>query len=233
MNVYGTGPFRSGTTMLAECLNIVREAHHECGTPRVSGPAGLAAWKGEQVDLAAFVDHGVEVAYWWTFVADRLEGKVIHLWRPVSAWVPSSYVLGIYDEGLTRPFVGAQLEPPEGLSLEARFAWLYREYHSFLLENRPDAYVTTPDRIVWSHLFSWLGWDVGEDVIRNVQGLQRMRPNNRERILSSRVGRGIAVPDLSLLDVHEVERQTSDIEEELERRTPFTREESFQSEKLR
>jgi len=176
VNVYGAGPPRSGTSMLAQCLSIVRETHHECTvTPGAGAPMHLAAWKGGSPDISVVGHHGSEVAYFYTFVSGRLGGKLIHLWRPPGDWVRSAIAFGMFDRDRLWKL---RLDPPEGSVVEQAL-WLWREYHGALLATRPDAYVITPDRIVWTDLLDWLGWDYTPEQICEMQVLQRQKPNRK------------------------------------------------------
>jgi hypothetical protein len=216
MNVYGVGPPRSGTTMLARCLSVVNETHHECRDAFNADARRVnrRSWTRQPVtdaEVAAIVPHPNEVAFWLCFVSERLNGKVIHLWRPAEVWVRSAVAFGLMRPERRRIWDGdlPQISIPDGTQVE-QLLWVYREMHSRVLEERPDAYITTPDRIVWTDLFKWLGWGATSEQVRRAQATQRVRPNR------GNPWDGVVV----------VDDETREVESALEARTPFTREQA-------
>jgi len=216
VTIFGTGLPRSGTTMLARCLNVITPSvHHECRTIRNRGvDLYVRRWLGgENVEWTLPIDMDVEVGFFWTFFADQFEGKVVHMWRPVQTWLDSAMSFDLWPPGSRAEiWVGeGNSHLMDGDAVE----WMlraYRQHNEFILDNVPNAYIISPDRIVWEDLLDWLGMDYTNEQIRSIQSLQRSRPNKAKKI----------VENISFV----MDESTREVERRLDAATKFSREEA-------
>lgn len=199
---YGAGPPRSGTTMLARCMSVIVPAHHECASDyKEMSRQNTDAWSGVVGDLV-LPSHDIEAfesAFWYTFIAGRLERPVIHLWRPAVSWIRSMYGKG-FDLVTHKSYFA--LNPPEGSRIE-RLCWLYNEYHRALLSI--SALRVEPGKVPWEDVFDYC--EISQPDARRleiVRTIESMRPNQ-----------GHNVQPLSKAASDKVERLCGQIESEL------------------
>jgi len=214
MNVYGTGLPRSGTTMLARCLSVVQETHHECyARARMNedfsraGKLMLDYRDDRTTDVSVFEGHDSEVAWYFTLAMPALDGKWVHLWRPFETWLDAALRFDLLDP-LTPRRIGELTDRWDGEDRAATLTNMWVEFQEAALDNS-DNYIVTADRIVWPDLFDWLGWKYTEADIIAAQELQRTRPN-KDATTNVREFRGAP-------------KHVVEIQKALEERTKFTR----------
>ena len=211
MNVYGAGLPRTGTTMLAQCLSVVRETHHECPPMRGDGNEPIRGvirrrLTGDKTDdLTPFIGHGSEVAFWYSYMLPDLPGKYVALWRPYSSWMDAALRFDLLAVNRGGDRLLDQYDYWEGDTQQEklRSMWVMNTTHLLSL----DTYVTTAERTEWSHLLDWLGWDYTQDDLAKMRAIQRSRPNAGTPAQVGPSG----------------DAETDTLERELEARTPFQR----------
>lgn len=168
MRVYGVGPPRSGTTMLAKCLSVVRPVKHERAR-KVNKLFELIcdAVVDDANDGTAFYYNGqYEVAWYLTFA--KPADFTIYLKRPFEDWLDSMQARGYLDRGKAPWMLGSD-DP----------GWVWDTYRK-RAESLPQVYITSPADVVWEDLLDYLGWDATDDQIAEMYRIQATRPNKRE-----------------------------------------------------
>lgn len=189
MNVYGVGPPRSGTTMLAECLSVVKPTVHECKLCAADGMMRNAWTEPERFENHE--PHGAEVAFWFTPLVGMFDNsKIIHLWRPVDDWLNSMVGRWPFCDchiGENKTCPGGLVEPHKGFDFgywgsgrtPSAYLSLYKGYHMTLLELsiRRDTYVVKPEDIKWEDLLDYLEWPHTDEQVSQMYAIQQSKPN--------------------------------------------------------
>lgn len=182
MRVYGVGPPRSGTTMLAKCLSVVRPVEHERIRRLELGADTMRDLVNEAVvrcanDGTSFIYDGKQEVAWYLTFAEPAD-KTIHLWRPFDEWL---------DSMLSRCWHAVSAHTGRTCFTSSTAAWnlgsddpewVWQTYHRRAL-SLPDVYTVYPGDIRWEHLLDWLGWEVTGRQIDKMYRIQSARPNKR------------------------------------------------------